>query len=693
MWITKRGVFKKPLIFFLWFSFVLCLSFTPQSKSSVISPGKCIYIPLKSLNFNNLSFWFPGIRLLNTSVNIDIIEDDKCTKAIKVTKINIGDLKLKLLRKWLTIKNVNISGNISFKQDTKFSSLFSISIQRFGNVKIKSSGSTNDYIYIQIISENLDIFPIVKQLLPAKLADGKLNLSMNTKVVFNVSTRESTLLSNIKIRNGSWEDEDFEYAGEKVNMNLTISGRTKKNNSFFWGKGKAIINVGNVIFKDLFLNFTKTPLTIKFFTKINKGRNKVVFDPLSVNLKNTIKCLVRGPLIENMSFELQTKNPGGIMQLLMPDMAKKAKAEGFLQIKGSLGLRNGNKLFFLGRTMGDINLKLSNSSKMHLLADLPFNLSTLEDEQPQKAKQRAVPGYIKIEDLQFDDLYVQKTTFHLLAIKNGWLLEKKVNVRSNKGTVSIIGGKLKIFPKLSGLLKISTPECFKYSINKDFLSFPLQMKVCLPRYEIKLNGNNLISKGSLKLHLLSGELIISNLRIEKVFSNERSIIMNANWKDIDLQQLSSITSFGLITGKLKGSIKNLRIAYGVPVAFDLTIESQPAKNQTISIAAIENITQVGSATSPFQTLAGKIITTFFKRFPYAKIGIRCVLKNDFFSLQGLIKEGNTEYLIKRRGLKGVNVINRRSPNLISWREMIKRLKRIKRVETTTTGEGTNGQIK
>ena len=84
-------------------------------------------------------------------------------------------------------------------------------------------------------------------------------------------------------------------------------------------------------------------------------------------------------------------------------------------------------------------------------------------------------------------------------------------------------------------------------------------------------------------------------------------------------------------------------------------------------------------------LAGGFITTFFDDFSYKKIGIRCILKNDFFTIRGLIKEDGTEYLVKR-GLTGVNVINQQTNNRISWNDMIRRLKRIGRPAAQESAE-------
>jgi hypothetical protein len=58
------------------------------------------------------------------------------------------------------------------------------------------------------------------------------------------------------------------------------------------------------------------------------------------------------------------------------------------------------------------------------------------------------------------------------------------------------------------------------------------------------------------------------------------------------------------------------------------------------------------------------------------MGVRSSLENDVFRINGTIKEGGTEYLVKRRGLSGVNVVNLNPDNRASFKDMVKRIRRI-----------------
>jgi hypothetical protein len=121
----------------------------------------------------------------------------------------------------------------------------------------------------------------------------------------------------------------------------------------------------------------------------------------------------------------------------------------------------------------------------------------------------------------------------------------------------------------------------------------------------------------------------------------------------------------------------LEIAYGQPQAFDLLLETVKTEGvpQTISVKAVDNIAQIGGGASPFMGLAG-YFASLFKNFPYTKIGIHASLQNDVFRINGTVKEGGTEYLVKRGSFSGINVVNQNPDNRVRFKDMVKRIKRV-----------------
>ena len=151
---------------------------------------------------------------------------------------------------------------------------------------------------------------------------------------------------------------------------------------------------------------------------------------------------------------------------------------------------------------------------------------------------------------------------------------------------------------------------------------------------------------------------------------------------MNLEKLTENTAFGKIQGVLVGYINNLEIVNGEAQKFDLLLNTRRKNDvpQKINIQAVENIARLGGGQSPFMGLAGKFVS-FFKEFSYKKIGVAATLENDVFRVNGTVKENGLEYIVKKGGLTGVDVINLNPDNRISFKDMVKRIKRIK-----TTGE-------
>jgi len=184
------------------------------------------------------------------------------------------------------------------------------------------------------------------------------------------------------------------------------------------------------------------------------------------------------------------------------------------------------------------------------------------------------------------------------------------------------------------------------------------------------------AKGELKADLFGGEAIIENPSVTGLFTFP-VFSLDARWRDISLFELSQDTPFGQIEGVMRGWVKALQIAQMQPQRFDLFLETVPRKGvpQKISIDAVDNIARIGSGQSPFMGAAG-LFSKFFKEFTYSKIGVRALLENDTFRINGTIHEGDVEYLVKRGSFSGVNVVNQNPDNRISFKDMLKRIQRI-----------------
>ena len=101
----------------------------------------------------------------------------------------------------------------------------------------------------------------------------------------------------------------------------------------------------------------------------------------------------------------------------------------------------------------------------------------------------------------------------------------------------------------------------------------------------------------------------------------------------------------------------------------------------MSLKAVNSISLVSTG-SALSGMGLSLMTTIFKEFSYEKIGFECGLKNDVFTVRGLIHEDGVEYLVRRRFFTGIDVVNGNPDNRIGFSDMVERAKRV-------TGERSN----
>ncbi len=219
---------------------------------------------------------------------------------------------------------------------------------------------------------------------------------------------------------------------------------------------------------------------------------------------------------------------------------------------------------------------------------------------------------------------------------------------------------------------------------EDFDLSRMSVAFGLPRFQGTLSGSipsvtfagrQLRTTGAIVLRLFGGEVTIEGISIHNVFSPVTSMESTVVLREIDLGRLTDTFEFGHISGILEGYVKDLVITNGQPEHFLVHLGTVERKGvaQRISVEALEKISILGSGASP--SIFGRGVYRLFKEYRYAKLGFSGRLRNDNFTLRGIVREGDLEYLVRGGVLPPkVNVINYTQE--ISFREMLKRLKRV-----------------
>ncbi len=195
--------------------------------------------------------------------------------------------------------------------------------------------------------------------------------------------------------------------------------------------------------------------------------------------------------------------------------------------------------------------------------------------------------------------------------------------------------------------------------------------------QIEFDGRDLRSQGILVAELFGGRILVENPGVNSLLGAAPALGADFRVEGVNLSALTQGTAFGRIQGVLEGFINEVEIVKGQPQRFDLKLETvrRPGIPQRITVEAVENIARIGGGQSPFVGLAGHF-ASLFREFVYAKMGIRAVLENDQFRINGTIAEGGVEYIVRKGGVPGVDVVNLNPANQISFKDMVKRVQRL-----------------
>jgi len=311
-----------------------------------------------------------------------------------------------------------------------------------------------------------------------------------------------------------------------------------------------------------------------------------------------------------------------------------------------------------------------------ITANVPFALRYPSSGFPALLSPR--PGFVRLQGVQRRRLTVDDLHIPLVISENRLEVPEPVTVPLFGGQVRLYGLQVDdiVFPTRYRFgIQIANVDLGRMTRRMTGIEYPgtVNADLGMMRYE----NNRIASEGKAVVTVFDGAIEATDLFAENILSPSQRMGGNIAFRDINLEQLTQKIAVGKMTGIIQGSLRNFTMEYGEPASFVLDIGSVPKRGvaQSISMDAIQSISILGTGVD---SALNRGITRLFKEYPYSKIGLRCVLKNDQFSVNGTIHDGGKEYLVRRGLLRGVDVVNQNPNNVISFRDMEERLKRISR---------------
>ena len=476
----------------------------------------------------------------------------------------------------------------------------------------------------------------------------------------------------ILIKVGSEAEIDFIRANVTADTTLNIDG-------------------GEVLWDNFYFNLAKNPFSASLKGAYGTEKKALQVSDLTIGLRDILGFHVHGSLIQQArdpSMDLLAKieetplqpiyrhfvsEPFGMQKPSLASMNTEGSISADMRLTGTPDdlTAKGNFTWHDGALYTDDNV----FSLQGVELALPLWYQSGEDE----AAEETTRGSLSVQSMLVPFLPEQPLNLVLDVGPN------RLFVRSPT-TIGIPGGDVIIGPltckdifgaKRSVRTSVEVRDVDIDELLPGIWSSPIQGTIDGRLDPVTFEADTLTSQGDLKADAFGGQVILSGIGASDLSTSGPVFRFDARWSNLSLAKLTTGTSFGRVDGVLQGYVKDMEIAYGQPQAFDLLLETIKTKGvpQKISVKAVDNIAQLGGGTSPFMGLAGQF-ASFFKEFPYTKMGVHASLHNDIFRINGTVKEGGKEYLVKRGSFSGINVVNQNPNNQVRFKDMVKRIRRV-----------------
>lgn len=179
---------------------------------------------------------------------------------------------------------------------------------------------------------------------------------------------------------------------------------------------------------------------------------------------------------------------------------------------------------------------------------------------------------------------------------------------------------------------------------------------------------------TLQAQVFDGAVRVSDLRLEEPFGQWPRLYSSIAFERLDLELVTRAFSFGRITGRLSGEVRDLELFNWSPVAFDARFFTPPGdrSRRRISQRAVENIGSIGGGGAGVSAALSSGFLRFFDDFNYDRLGLSCRLENDVCHMSGVAPAPNGGYyLVKGKGLPRIDVIG--NSKRVDWPRLVQQL--------------------
>ncbi len=545
-----------------------------------------------------------------------------------------------------------------------------------GGIASLSMKMLNDVWHAELDSQNVS-FGVLKKMLPS--FPGFISEGFVTSRIHIVGEGKSlsNINGNARVRELTFSNEDSTVVGEKVSAKVIFSSDRNLN---IW---KSEINTttfkGELYFDPVFIDANEGAKDLYGKIDWQVGSNQIALrslhyeDVKALNLKiDTVIDFDKKAAISPVQIDIQyAVFPHVYEKYMLPFLLETNVAD--LSTNGSLS----GSILIDGDRVVDTDLDLN-----HLIFEdnqNRFSISNLNGSIGWGKRYSGKDYTFSFDAADIYKLRLDASQFAFSNEANSLILKQPVSVPMLDGAVNIENFQVKNpgSEDQSTVMDISLTPVSMTKLSRAF-GWP-EMNGNLAGYapNVTYKGGDVDIQGALLIRGFGGTTTIHNLSAEDLFSITPKMSADLQLNNLNLSSLTETFSFGEITGRLEGSIKNLQFVNWSPVHFDAWFGTPAEDNSRhrISQTAVDNLTQVGNGGA---NILSKSFLKFFDSFGYDKLGLGCTLKNNICHMRGVNVSTQSDsrgfYIVKGSGIPRIDIVG--FTDEVSWPVLIARLKRV-----------------
>lgn len=195
--------------------------------------------------------------------------------------------------------------------------------------------------------------------------------------------------------------------------------------------------------------------------------------------------------------------------------------------------------------------------------------------------------------------------------------------------------------------------------------------------QVTLENRVLAFGGDIEATVFDGRVVVNGLRLSDPLGRYPRLSAHLSLKNLDLEAVTGTFSFGTITGRLDGEIRNLELFQWAPVRFAARFYTPPGdrSRHLISQRAVNNLSSIGGGGGGVTAALSGGFLRFFDNFRYKRLGLSCRLENDVCHMDGIEPaSGNAYFIVKGSGIPRIDIIG--NAYRVNWQRLLGQLQAI-----------------